>query len=60
MIMKEWFKVLVVNDELFQLTAITKSLETKSDLQIVQAMNGDQAVKLIQKNMVEFHEYKCG
>ena len=34
--------------------------EQRQDTEIVQAMNGDEAVKTIQKNMVEFHTYKHG
>ena len=48
------YKVLLVNDQIFQLLAMRSRLEAHPNTEIVQAMNGDQAVKLVQKNMSEF------
>lgn len=53
-------KILLVNDEQFTLTCMKNLFESKRTLEVHTALNGDLAVKLIQQNMVEFHEYKSG
>ena len=50
-------KMLVVNDEPFQLMVIQRILSEIRDIEFVTAINGDQAVREIQKNMSEFQEY---
>ena len=53
------YKILVANDEPFQLTFMRSFLEnTHPANEVVSVMNGDQAVKLVQKNMNEFHNFK--
>lgn len=52
------FKILLVNDEPFQTILMQTQLNTiKGNLEIITAINGDQAVRTIQDNMLEFYNY---
>ena len=50
-------KLLIVNDEPFQLMIIQQIIREVRDVEIVTAINGDEAVKAIQENMSEFYQY---
>ena len=50
-------KFLIANDEPFILLSMKQIFESNPNNEVVQAMNGDEAVKIIQRNMIEFHQY---
>lgn len=52
-------KFLLVNDCVFQLHGLQAILGAQcgDDLEMVTAINGDQAVRTIQQNMSEFYQY---
>ena len=52
------YKFLIANDEPFILASMKHIFESNPNTSVVQAMNGDEAVKTIQKNMNEFHQYQ--
>ena len=54
----EDFKILVANDEIFQLELITLNFNRKVDISPITVMNGKDAYESVIKNIQIIQEYK--
>ena len=56
--LKRKYKILLVNDDKFQLIMSCSIIKNYGPCEIITAMNGDLAVREIQKNMLEFYKFQ--